>query len=1055
MAAKVFQTALLESLRRHSGAVAIIYGDRQVTYEQLDRESSRFARRLRDEGFKKGDFIGIFIENRVTFITALIGILRAGCVFVPLDTGLPEERLRRVSESVTLAAVAADKALPRDMCGIKVLDTREDRGSGSLADDEIPYLPEDPIYIYFTSGSTGTPKAILGMNKSLLHFIRWEIETFRIGEGFRVSQLIHTGFDAFLRDVFVPLCAGGVLCIPPDPEILPDSRRLVQWIQKSRVQMVHCVPSVFRLFNPSEPEPGLFDALEYVLLSGEPVPPRELKNWYRVFGPRIQLVNLYGPTETTMTKTFYFIQPTDAERERVPVGKPMKGARIIILDKQLNICADGNFGEIYIRTPFRTHGYYRDDELNRTRFIVNPFTHDANDLFYRTGDMGRVMADGNIELAGRIDRQVKIRGVRIEPEEIEIKLLEYEKIKQAVVTTAGGENNGLSLCAYVVPAGTLDIARVRAFLLSHLPPYMVPQYFVTLEHIPLTPTGKVDWKALPAAEIPFGENIIEPRNEVEQILADIWADVLDINKEKIGIDSGFFELGGHSLNLNRVALQVHKRLNVKLPLGLMFEKPTIRELAAFIANPDTRRETYRSIEPAETRDFYPVSSAQKRLYILQQMDSRGIGLNITELTRLDEGFDDKARIESCFRQLIRRHEALRTSFTTRDDQVVQQIFDDVPFEIEYYHSSKSRIEDFVRPFDLSKAPLFRVGIMQTPGGKDILMADMHHIVSDGVSHYLLVRDFLALYRGETLRELRIQYKDYAVWWNSPEGKETLLRQEAYWLDRFREAPRPLQLPLDFPRPEIQSFEGERIRVEVDAHLTRGLKELAVTQNASLYMVLLAVYNVMLAKVTGQEDIVTATVVSGRGHADLAQVIGPFVNLLSMRNYPTGGKTFTDFLREVRENTIAAFENRDYPFETLVEKIAARRDVSRHPLMDVGFTMQNIDFNVPSSPAASAEEILRMQEKALKFEKKVSKKDMNLEAYEVGDSIHLLFEYCIRLFTETTIRRFSRYFLAVAAAVVENPGQTISAVDIISDEEKEKISAGIQKSRDTIDIQFNF
>ncbi len=1065
MSNTAFQDKLIPALQEYGSHIALEYGKTKITYRELEKRSAGIARWLRAEGIGKERFVGIYMEDKAAFISALIGILRAGCAFVPLDTTLTAKRLEQMLQKVKPSAVLVDNSSKGTVPGtFRLLEVNRDVYDQVHFPEQvkdIEYLPEDRIYIYFTSGSTGIPKAIVGKNKSLLHFIEWEIETFGVNRGFRVSQLINTGFDAFLRDLFVPLCAGGTLCIPSDPQILLDSQQLIQWIDETRVNLLHCVPSLFRLFNTKTLEPGHFEALKYILLSGEHILPQELKNWYRVFGSRIQLVNLYGPTETTMTKTVYFIQPPDVERERMPVGKPIRGARIIILDKHLNLCSNENFGEIYIRTPYRTHGYYQDPELNRQRFIINPFTHDPNDLFYKTGDLGRVLADGNLDLLGRIDRQVKIRGVRVELEEIEGKLTAHEKVKRAVVLDKKDSAGEVSLRAYMVmfPPHCLDAAELREHLADELPPAAIPNYFVQLEQIPLTPNGKVDRRSLMAAEIQAGGNITTPRDEIEKKLIDIWAEVLKIDKGVIGIDSGFFELGGHSLRVTLVAAKIHESLDVKVPLREMFKNPTVRRLAEYIKK--TSRDAYQVFEPAERREFYPLSSAQERLYILQQMDKQGIGFNITEITELEEGFDDRARIEETFRQLIRRHESLRTSFITIGNQVVQRVHDDVPFEIEQVplrrgesFSVEAISRDFVRPHDLSRAPLLRVGIVKAAGGKDILMADMHHIISDGVSHYLLVRDFMAFYQGEVLQELPIQYKDYALWEHKPGQQEALRKQEIYWLEQFREPVLPLQLPLDYPRPAIQSFAGAKVRVEVDTALTLALKEMAAVHYTSLYMLLLAVYNILLAKLTHTEDIVVATIVSGRNHVDLVQVIGPFVNLLAMRNHPAGEKTFEAFLKEVRENTITAFENRDYPFELLVEKVGGPRDVSRHPLMDAGFTMQNMDVFTPGT-GLTHEEIQQLRARTLKFEKKVSKKDINLEAYEVSDHLHLVLEYCTRLFKPATIQRFGRYFKTIAAAVTKNPGQKIADIQVISEEEKIKIDTGIRDSRENIQIEFDF
>jgi amino acid adenylation domain-containing protein len=443
----------------------------------------------------------------------------------------------------------------------------------------VEYHPEDAIYIYFTSGSTGRPKAVLGMNKSLAHFINWEIETLKIDTPWRVSQFTSPSFDASLRDFFVPLCSGGTVCIPQSREQILNSASLINWIENSRINLIHCTPSLFRLFNLKSLSPEHFPNLKYVLLAGERIHPPELENWFITFGERIQLVNLYGPTETTMVKTFYFITKADTKAPGISVGKPMKGSRVIILDEKMNPCGEGATGEIYIRTPYRTKGYYNDPELTGKKFLVNPFNNDPNDLIYKTDDLGRILPDGNLEFLGRMDRQVKIRGNRIELAEVEAKILKYEPVREVVVLDREETSGHKYLCAYVTSDHEVKVDELRSFLGKELPDYMIPSFFIQLPKIPLTANGKVDWRLLPE---PSGVNIISaeylpPRNSLEEELVQVWQQVLGI--DKIGIHDNFFNLGGDSLKIVRVTALL---TSVKLEIRDVFLHPTIAELSEAI-----------------------------------------------------------------------------------------------------------------------------------------------------------------------------------------------------------------------------------------------------------------------------------------------------------------------------------------------------------------------------------------------------------------------------------------------------------------------------------------
>ncbi|MCP4220158.1 MAG: amino acid adenylation domain-containing protein, partial [bacterium] len=394
------QKRLVDALKKHGEKIAVEYGEERLTYTRLDEKSLQVARRILGTHIKPGTFIGVYLAHRSDFISVIIGVLRASCLFVPLDPVLPMKRIAEMLKTTDTDVLIADE----DNLGrlrkqdtvladkLDILPVEELLSAGQKekedADGPLPaYDPEGKIYIYFTSGTTGTPRAIVGKNKSLAHFVDWEIETFQIGEGTRFSQFTTIGFDALLRDVFVPLCAGGTVCIPHNPDVKMNGDTLIEWIDATGIEVIHCVPSLFRVFNTPELQAGRFPHLKNILLSGEKINPTELENWYRAFGERIQLVNFYGPTETTMIKTFYFIRESDARRERIPVGTPMKGARVVLLDKDMEICGKGMMGEIYIRTPYMTHGYYNDDAANRERFIPNPFSGKADDLFYKTGDL--------------------------------------------------------------------------------------------------------------------------------------------------------------------------------------------------------------------------------------------------------------------------------------------------------------------------------------------------------------------------------------------------------------------------------------------------------------------------------------------------------------------------------------------------------------------------------------------------------------------------------------------------------------------------------------------
>ncbi|UCH97820.1 MAG: AMP-binding protein, partial [Candidatus Aminicenantes bacterium] len=632
------------------------------------------------------------------------------------------------------------------------------------------------------------------------------------------------------------------------------------------------------------------------------------------------------------------------------------------------------------------------------------------------------------------------------------------------------------LCAYIAANEEVDISELRRMLSKSLPDYMIPSYFVQVENIPLTPNKKVDIKALPEPELKAGQDYTAPRDEVEDRLAGLWAQVLRIKKEIIGIDNDFFELGGHSLNATLLIANIHKEMRVKVPLSEIFRTPTIRELSEYIKC--AKQEIFASIEAVEEKYYYETSSAQRRLYILQQMSLNLTNYNIPQAMAL-EGIVDKGRMEETLTELIHRHESLRTSFTVVNDEPVQELHDKVEFKIEYYDLNRTEVEaeeerssflegtrglaplpiepaaalinSFIRPFDLSQAPLLRVGLIELPHTlaalrthprpgtytsqegkvrKYILMVDMHHIITDGTSMGVFVKEFMELYEGKELSALKIQYKDFSQWQNNLIRSGKIKEQELFWMNQFKGEIPVLHLPYDFKRPVIQDFAGDAKNFMLEKRETAALKEIARQENTTLFIVLLAVYNIFISKLSGQEDIVIGSPIACRRHADLKNVMGMMVNTLALKNFPVGEKTIKDFLRHVNERTLQAFENQEYQFEDLVEKVNVRRDTGRNPLFDVAFVLQNM--------AVPQLEIRELALKSYEYENKTSKFDMMFTGFEAHDRLVFSVEYCTKLFKGETIERFIKYFKKIIFEVMYDTGKKLSQIEIISEEIKRQI-----------------
>ena len=659
---------------------------------------------------------------------------------------------------------------------------------------------------------------------------------------------------------------------------------------------------------------------------------------------------------------------------------------------------------------------------------------------YRTGDLARRLPDGSIEFLGRIDDQVKIRGYRIELGEIKTQLLRMEGVKEAAVIAHKNERGEHDLCAYVVAGAELTVAQLRMALSQTLPIYMVPTTFVQLEQLPLTPNGKLDRKALPAPEgsLSAGTPYVAPRNETEQVLADLWQDVLGVSQ--VGIHDNFFELGGHSLRAMTLLSRMHRELGVEIKLGDLFRNPTLEAMAEAAVSQE--KSAYAAIMPVADQPYYPVSSAQKRMYVLSQLEGAERSYNMPIVLKL-EGMADHQRVEQAMQSLIARHESLRTSFAIENGEVVQIVHPQVAFAVNQKQVTEAEAEQcvaafFNESFDLNTAPLLRAELIQLAPEQYLLLVNMHHIISDGVSMVVLVDEFGKLYAGEALKELRVQYKDYAIWQRERVRSEAMQRQEAYWLETFGVEVPKLQLPTDYPRPAARSFEGSRIEFKLDQTLAEGLKRLAEETGSTLYMVMLSAYAVLLSKYSRMEEIVVGSPMAGRPHADLDRIIGMFVNTLALRSHPSGEKTFGAFLQEVKGQALAAYEHQEYPFEELIEKLDLTRDPSRNPLFDVMFVLQNTDRRELELPG------LRIA--PYESSHNISKFDLTLVAVEVHDGIDCSLEYSTALFNSSTAEEITENLKLMIEYVVIDRETAIKDIPW---------QRNVKKTEQAIDMEISF
>ncbi|MGO4876612.1 amino acid adenylation domain-containing protein [Pedobacter psychrotolerans] len=1031
----IFQSKLIQSLETHGNKIAIESTESAISYSNLLLRADKITRSLLRRGILPETLVGIKLHRRIDIICAMIGIANARCVFVPIDSSLPDVRLFSMLKDLNFNYILSERSYYTDgslndlSADMLILDDLlEDQ------DNSRPIYPtfdaNDGLYVYFTSGSTGKPKAILGKNKSLLHFLLWEIETFNITSNYRISQLISPYFDAFLRDVFVPLLVGGTICIAPDEDNYINSEKIINWIDTSAINLIHCVPSFFRLINQEFVTRDLFRNLNYVLLSGEKINPLELKNWYKIFGADVQLVNLYGTTETTMIRSYYRIKPEDVNQDKISIGDPIWDTNLLILNKDFEVCPVLVPGDLYIATEFLTKGYLNAPESNQEKFLtLYPGTEKEISAF-KTGDKARKLISGGIDLIGREDRQVKLRGIRIELDEIENTLFKSEYVRNAVVIKHLQEQNNELLIAFVIcNEPGLDVKIIQTFLEEQLPSYMVPSRILIVSEFPLLSNGKINFQGL-SAQFESRDYIL-PTNEFEDKILSLWKEI--IGDKQISIDDNFNVLGGNSLNVMKLITKLFKAFNVRISLGDFFKNMTIRKQAELILklmkvvpSLGLKSPGFLPIKKTEQKARYKLSSPQLRLYLLHQFDKTSLAYNLLHALKL-EGELNKSQLQKVFVELIHRHESLRTRFYTKDADHFQEIMSDVSFNIQYFTSNGEDVDEIIRkfsvPFDLSQCPLLRVGIVTISETDHILIVDMHHIVTDGLSYGILISDFMALYNNEVLETDRLKYSDYLAWLEEGHQQKEILSQKEFWLKEFATEPSVLELPTDYARPKIKTSSGGSFELDLKMDQAVQLKSMADQAETTLFVVLLSIYNILLNKLSNQEDIIIGVPVSGRQHPDLEGIIGMFVNTLPLRNYPSGTKKFFEFLEEVKSNSLVSFDNQSYPIELLLDELSLVRDTSRNPLFEVMFAYENatdVDLKIPG---------LRLQ--SYKRKHNVSKFDLSLIVREQQGKLYLNIEYSTALFNEDSIAKIAEYLKRIVSEVIADPSVLISEINILS------------------------
>ncbi|MBQ6659884.1 MAG: amino acid adenylation domain-containing protein [Lachnospiraceae bacterium] len=1025
-----------EQVGRTPDETAIVFEDRSLSYAQLNENANRLAYRLRNLGMKPDDFAVIMAERSPEMIVGMYGVLKAGGAYVPVDPEYPEERIRYMIEDCHPKVILTygEGVSAGEWPEITTIRLEDVAHFPNAAENPAPVAePHNLAYCIYTSGTTGNPKGVMIQHRNVVNYVS-RSEKSVMAYAFRQNlkrfvSVTNMIFDIFVTEVILTLC-NGLTAYIANREQQNDLQRFEQLIKENDIQILQTTPSRIKGMFAQDPETKVFSGMRYIMLGGEAVGADVVRKLKESSGALVE--NVYGPSETTVWSTCLSIEE---DYQNIPVGYPIANTQVYIVQGE-TMCGIGIPGELCIAGDGLARGYLNKQELTAAKFVKNPY---GEGRMYHTGDLARWLPDGKIEYLGRIDDQVKVRGFRIELGEIESRTRELSFIKDCAVLVREDRSGEKAIHAYLVGDGKIDLSEVRDALARVLPDYMIPTHMMQIESIPVTKNGKLDRRALPEIEVQTGREYVAPTTETEKEICDIFSEVLGI--AQVSAEDEFFRLGGHSLKATKVVNKIEETTGIRIPLREIFKNATPRALARRIDESyrDTRQTAAACIAKAEEKPEYPMSSAQKRMFLLYQLESGGITYNIPMAYEVD-GRLDPARVRSSFAKMLSRHEILRTRLLMKGDELVQQVVDSVPADVPEMDLNgvdesgvEAAFDSFVKAFDLGNPPLVRMAIAHR-GEKDLLFLDMHHSVSDAYSLQLFLREFTAIYNGETLPEPELQYKDYSEY---SKGREYTTERE-YWMDQFRDEIPVLDLPTDFPRPQEQSFSGDSCRTEIDASLKEAIGELCRKTGTTEYMVLLAGVMVTLGKYSHQDDIVIGSPISGRTHAATEHMMGMFINSLAMRGKPSPQKSFTAFLQEIRETALRAYENQEYPFEKLVEDIDVKRNISRNPIFDVLFNFQK-------NEAAGMELDGKKVEYVSIGKHTVAKLDLNFTIWEQGEGYEFGLEYCTALFSEETAVSILRNCKNILAQAVKTPDAKIGELELITPAEKAEILSRVAEN----------
>jgi len=1025
---------------KNGSTSAVVCQENNISFRELNKKANQIANYLIENSISYENIIGVCLDRSIDMVSTILGINKIGAVALPIDSGYPVERINYIVEDSNLELLittdSISNRIKNNNISIVDIDSLNNILKNFNNENIIREIfGENLSYIIYTSGSTGKPKGVCLKHNSLCNFVNNTIVDFNYSDDENILQFSSFGFDAAIGEIFSSLLSGGTLYIP-DREVTLSTEDLICYINNNKITFTYLPPSYLSLVDPAQ-----FHSSLRIASVGDKCSLLLAEKW----GKNLTFYNGYGPTETTIGATFHKYDNNSHYCSSIPIGKSFGNTVVYILDKYLRLAPIGVPGEIYVGGDGVGRGYLSKPDITAEKYLPDTYSEKPGARMYKTGDLAMLCPDGNIEFIGRKDFQVKLRGYRIELNEIESVLHSHVDVSDCAVLAIKEENGDEYLVAYVIPSNNVIAEDILNYLGNELPSFMIPNSITFLKEFPLTPNKKLDRNKLPKpATKKLNTEYLEPKSTTEKLVANIWSDILKI--ERVSTNSNFFELGGHSLLATQLISRLRDAFKKEIPFTIVFDSRDLNELCNRIDNEHLDiNDNSDIIQKADRSLDLPLSYSQQRLWFLDRLKPNDPSYNIPTVLRL-KGSLKIEFIEKALNLIIDKHEILRTSFNENNGKPFQKITSSLKIavnkvkidEISTEHKI-AELKDIIRrksviPFNLEELPLIRCELYELEDDDYVLFLLVHHIISDGWSLSIIVKEFVNIYvsllekRDPELKELDIQFADYAKWQKMSFEKDNFTEQLGYWKSELKDAPPLLELPYDKPKPNIQTNNSKRVSLEIEADLIEKLIVITRSENSTLFMTMLSIFQIVLSKYSNMNDIVVGTPIAGRTSRQIEDLVGFFVNNLAIRTKIDGNISFRDFLNQTRDKTIAAFANQVLPFDKIVEELQPVRDLSHQPIFQVMFVFQNIPFD--------NNDLGNLKILPFDIEAQTTNFDLTVTLQENDNKVSGALEYNSDLFEESTMVRFAEHLKLITKTITIDPDIEIEDILVLTDNEKE-------------------